>query len=49
MAEDINIYEKFLKPKEKPKPDDTRAEDGKYQTTAEWMRRGGKNPDVIIH
>jgi hypothetical protein len=54
MAEDINCYEKIIKPPKKPgKPgepdqDDTRSEDGKYQTTSDWMRRGGKKPDVTV-
>lgn len=51
MSEDINCYAKMCgadgKPK-KPSQEDTRAKDGKHQTVKDWMRNGGKKPDVTI-
>jgi hypothetical protein len=46
MAETINCNDKYTKPKPPPGKEDSKTRDGKYQADADWMRRGGRNPDI---
>lgn len=55
MSEDLNCYAKFVPPVEadpkkpkKPLQEDTRKNDGTYQTTGDWMRVGGKKPSIVV-